>query len=99
MKKANAALVFFANNQWEFKDNNTRELWSGLSEADRKTFFFDMKTMSWDYYAQACAIGLRLYLVKDDIHTLKAARIKWQRLVMFIFVLIIYSYISRNGET
>lgn len=79
MKKANSALVFFANKQWEFCDSNTNALWRDLSEADKKLFFFDIKEMSWDYYAQACAIGLRLYLVKDDLHTLKDARIKWEK--------------------
>lgn len=80
MRKANAALSFFANNQWEFNDNNTSALWKNMSESDKKLFFFDIKEMSWDYYARACAIGLRLYLVKDDIHTLKNARIKWEKL-------------------
>lgn len=80
MKKANTALVFFANKQWEFSDSNTNALWRDMSEVDKKLFFFDIKQMSWDYYAQACAIGLRLYLVKDDLHTLKEARIKWEKL-------------------
>lgn len=79
MKKANAALSFFANNQWEFNDYNTGTLWKNMSESDKKIFFFDIKEMSWDYYARACAIGLRLYLVKDDIHTIKSARIKWEK--------------------
>lgn len=77
MKKANAALSFFANKQWEFNNDNTQKLWENLSGADQNIFFFDIKSMSWDYYAQACAIGLRLYLLKDDLHTLKDARIKW----------------------
>lgn len=77
MKKANSALSFFANKQWEFNNDNTQKLWENLSEADRNIFFFDIKSMSWDYYARACAIGLRLYLLKDDLHTLKDARIKW----------------------
>lgn len=77
MKKANTALSFFANKQWEFNNDNTQKLWENLSEADRNIFFFDIKSMSWDYYARACAIGLRLYLLKDDLHTLKDARIKW----------------------
>lgn len=79
MKKANTALVFFANKQWEFSDSNTNALWRDMSEVDKKLFFFDIKQMSWDYYARACAIGLRLYLVKDDLHTLKEARIKWEK--------------------
>lgn len=79
MKKANTALSFFANKQWEINDDNTKTLWNNLSETDQKLFFFDIKSMSWDYYARACAIGLRLYLVKDDLHTLKNARIKWER--------------------
>lgn len=79
MKKANTALAFFGVNQWEFSDNNTESLWQNLSEADKKIFFFDIKNMSWDYYSMACAIGLRLYLVKDDVHTLKDARIKWEK--------------------
>lgn len=79
MKKANTALAYFANNQWEFCDKNTVSLWKNLSEADKNIFFFDIKNMSWDYYSKACAIGLRLYLVKDDLHTLKDARIKWKK--------------------
>ncbi|XP_050422549.1 fatty acyl-CoA reductase wat-like [Adelges cooleyi] len=81
-KKASAALIFFAHRQWDFRNNNTQALWDELSEEDKKTFFFDMKTMSWDQYAKACVIGLRLYLVKDDLNTLKAARNKWKKLHM-----------------
>jgi fatty acyl-CoA reductase len=80
MRKANSALAFFANKKWEFDDNNIKTLWSDLSETDKNIFSFDIQKMSWDYYAQACGIGLRLYLVKDDVHTLKSARIKWERL-------------------
>ncbi|XP_050540836.1 fatty acyl-CoA reductase wat-like isoform X3 [Daktulosphaira vitifoliae] len=79
-KKASEALVFFAHRQWDFRNDNTQALWSELSESDKDKFFFDMNTMSWDYYARACALGLRLYLVKDDINTLKAARKKWKKL-------------------
>jgi len=79
MKKANAALSFFANNEWEFNDSNTSALWNEMSEPDKKIFFFNIKELSWDYYARACAIGLRLYLVKDDIHTIKNARIRWEK--------------------
>lgn len=83
MKKANSALAFFANKQWEFNDRNTRTLWKDLSKADQKIFFFGIKDMSWDYYARACGLGLRLYLLKDDLDTLKDARIKWKKYVNY----------------
>ncbi|RZF48915.1 hypothetical protein LSTR_LSTR003295 [Laodelphax striatellus] len=73
-------MTYFATRVWTFRNDRIQDLWAGLSEEDQQEFFFDISQMNWEYHAQANCLGLRVYLVKDDIHTLPAARKKWQRL-------------------
>ncbi|XP_054282498.1 fatty acyl-CoA reductase wat-like [Macrosteles quadrilineatus] len=73
-------MTYFANRIWTFKNDNTQKLWRTLSEKDKELFFFDIGKMSWEYHAQALCLGLRVYLLKDDIDTLPRARRKWNRL-------------------
>ncbi|XP_046659931.1 fatty acyl-CoA reductase wat-like [Homalodisca vitripennis] len=73
-------MTYFANRIWTFKNDNTQMLWRSLSDKDKKLFFFDMAQMSWEYHAQALCLGLRVYLLKDDVDTLPKARRKWNRL-------------------
>ncbi|XP_065204446.1 fatty acyl-CoA reductase wat-like isoform X1 [Planococcus citri] len=72
--------AYFRARHWVFKNNNIQELWQKLSNEDKQLFFFNMADFSWEYCLQAMGLGLRVYLVNDDIHTLPAARIKWRRL-------------------
>lgn len=80
LDKFTDTMTYFANRIWTFKNDNTQALWRSLSEKDKKLYFFDMAQMSWEFHAQALCLGLRVYLLKDDIDTLPKARRKWNRL-------------------
>lgn len=79
MNDVREILTYFRERQWVFKNTNTQHLWENLSNEDKQLFFFNMTDFSWHYFLQAMGLGLRVYLVNDDIHTLPAARIKWKR--------------------
>lgn len=72
-------LAYFANRNWKFSNNRTLELWETLDNRDKEIFNFDINQISWEYFSQAHCLGLRVYLVKDDLKTLPAARKKWER--------------------
>ncbi|XP_063836655.1 fatty acyl-CoA reductase wat-like [Ostrinia nubilalis] len=79
MKMANI-LFYFSTRDWRFSDRGVRAMWASLSEADRAVFPFSMGDMSWDRLCETFLIGLRVYLIKDDLSTLPEARKKWNRL-------------------
>ncbi len=72
-------LEYFKVRHWTFQNRNTRNLWQNLTAEDRELFFFDMSSISWEYFLKAMCLGLRVYLVNDDIYTIPAARKKWKR--------------------
>ncbi|OWR49358.1 fatty-acyl CoA reductase 2, partial [Danaus plexippus plexippus] len=73
-------LFYFSTQEWCFSDHGVRSMWSSLSDRDRAVFNFNMADMSWDYMAETFLLGLRVYLVKDDLSTLPEARKRWNRL-------------------
>ncbi|RVE43125.1 hypothetical protein evm_012204 [Chilo suppressalis] len=79
MKMANI-LFYFSTQDWKFSDRNVRGMWSSLSNADKAMFPFSLREMSWVRLCETFLIGLRVYLIKDDLSTLPEARKKWNRL-------------------
>jgi len=77
--KVRDILAYFANKEWVFVNDRLLKLWQTLDSQDRELFNFDVNQISWEYFSQAHCLGLRVYLVKDDIHTLPAARKKWEK--------------------
>ncbi|XP_022125582.2 fatty acyl-CoA reductase wat isoform X1 [Pieris rapae] len=73
-------LFYFSTQDWRFSDDNVREMWRSLPSSDKTVFPFNMADMSWEYMAETFLLGLRVYLVKDDLSTLPEARKKWNRL-------------------
>ncbi|KAI5721993.1 hypothetical protein M8J76_002099 [Diaphorina citri] len=79
LHKATETLAFFALRQWTWHDSNVQSLWGQLSPEDRSMFFFNVAELRWDDYTKAIILGLRVYLMKDDIDTLPLARRKHEK--------------------
>ncbi|XP_046975700.1 fatty acyl-CoA reductase wat-like [Vanessa cardui] len=73
-------LFYFSTREWRWADARAAALWARTARADRAVFPFRLADMSWDYMAETFILGLRVYLVKDDLSTLPEARKKWNRL-------------------
>ncbi|KAI5698452.1 hypothetical protein M8J75_007060 [Diaphorina citri] len=78
--KVASTLEYFVDRKWNWSNENVQALWDQLSPEDQEMFFFDMGQLDWEYHAEALCLGLRLYLVHDDLTSLPAARRKWQKL-------------------
>ncbi|CAB3257461.1 unnamed protein product [Arctia plantaginis] len=73
-------LFYFSTQDWRFSDTNVRDMWNSLSEDDKVVFPFSMGQFSWEYMCETFLIGIRVYLIKDDLSTLPEARKKWNKL-------------------
>ncbi|CAH0385202.1 unnamed protein product [Bemisia tabaci] len=80
LSKVGDTLEYFATQEWKFTNYNVQNLWKEMTPEDQSIFFFDMEQMSWRYQTEALCLGLRVYMLKDDVDTLPKARKKWNRL-------------------
>lgn len=72
-------ISYFSTQGWSFDDDNVQSLWKGLSDVDKQHFNFDIKSMDWNQHHQSHCLGLRVYLVNDDLKTLPQAKKVWKR--------------------
>ncbi|EZA60711.1 Putative fatty acyl-CoA reductase [Ooceraea biroi] len=67
-------LQYYTMKQWNFLNDNLRDLQTQLCSSDRETFFMDTKVIRWDEYMLSYILGTRQYYLKDDPSTLPRAR-------------------------
>jgi fatty acyl-CoA reductase len=60
------AISYFCTRQWKFSNQNVQQLWSMISEEDRKIFDFNICNLNWDRYLGESMMGVRKFLLKDD---------------------------------
>ena len=51
------------------------------SLCDLQTFYLDVREIDWDAYALKGVIGVKKFLLKEDVHNLEKARMHMKRLV------------------
>lgn len=76
---AKDTMTYFFDKQWTFMNNNTLALWDTLNSLDKELFNFDINQLQWDQFCRAHLLGLRVYLLNEDIDTLPAARKKFHK--------------------
>lgn len=67
-------------------------MWGKLSHEDQELFYFNMDTVEWDTYIKKSMLGIRTYLMKEDIKTGPAAYKRMQRLKLCHYTLIYTIY-------
>lgn len=72
-------ISYFTTREWKFNNQNVQKLNKKLSKEDQELFLFDMKKLNWNTFFETYILGIRLYLVKDPITTLEAAKKRWTR--------------------
>ncbi|XP_074600698.1 putative fatty acyl-CoA reductase CG5065 [Brevipalpus obovatus] len=82
LHKATDQLVFFATRQWQFKSINLPELHDQLQGVDQETFCFDVRKIDWPTYLKDYYMGIRTFILKEDISTIPSARRKLRRLFL-----------------
>jgi len=69
---------YFGERDWLFHDNNVQSLLEQLTPEDRNIFYFDVKHLNWASYLERCVMGVRQYILKDDLSTLPQARKRYK---------------------
>lgn len=77
-------IAYFSTRHWEFRSERIKAICEDMSKEDKEIFFCDLRKIDWDEYFKEYIKGIRLYLLKDPLATLEAARIKWNRFVILI---------------
>jgi len=74
MHKAQKAIEYFATNEWKWSNDNLEKLNMDLTDADKKTFNFDLTTLNWKDFIADYVKGTRQFVFKEDLATLGQAR-------------------------
>jgi fatty acyl-CoA reductase len=64
----------FMHNEWEWKIDNVDACTSEMSEHDQKLFGFDLRDIHWRSYYGAAALGIKKYLMQEDMGRVGVAR-------------------------
>uniref|UniRef100_A0A182QRX8 Fatty acyl-CoA reductase n=1 Tax=Anopheles farauti TaxID=69004 RepID=A0A182QRX8_9DIPT len=73
---------FFAMHEWTFRNDNLRQLGDRVRR-DRAggSFRCDVTGLDWEAYIEAYMLGIRRFVLKDDMDSLGPARAKLRRLL------------------
>ncbi|CAJ0609916.1 unnamed protein product [Cylicocyclus nassatus] len=74
------ALHYFTTRGWSFQSKNLPMLWDTLSYDDQQLFNFDIRQLDWDSYLFDYTMGVKRYVLKDDLNKIEEARAKLLRM-------------------
>ncbi|XP_009178728.3 fatty acyl-CoA reductase 2 [Papio anubis] len=73
-------LEYFLNRSWEWSTYNTEMLMSELSPEDQRVFNFDVRQLNWLEYIENYVLGVKKYLLKEDMAGIPEAKQHLKRL-------------------
>ncbi|XP_076643574.1 uncharacterized protein LOC143353855 [Halictus rubicundus] len=88
-------MQYFSMNEWDFRNENVKKLWSKLNSVDRKLFNFNVANLDWQNYFQYHWRGVRVYLLNDPLDNVEQAHVRYNKLrmlhytVLAIFLLLV----------
>lgn len=66
-------LKYFILNEWRWSNTKYSMILKAMNEEDKKDFSFDMRRIDWKQYYKNMTIGIKVYLIKDDMKELPKA--------------------------
>lgn len=80
IERATRSLIYFTSRGWEFSMDNYRGLIQDMSPQDRETFNFDVEKLDWNTYFVRFVLGIKQFLLKEDLANLPVAQSRIRRL-------------------
>lgn len=80
LDRATKSLIFFTSRGWEFSMDNYHGLIQDMSPQDRETFNFDVQKLDWNNYFLHFILGLKKFVLKEDMANLPVAQSRIRRL-------------------
>uniref|UniRef100_A0A7M5UXY2 Fatty acyl-CoA reductase n=1 Tax=Clytia hemisphaerica TaxID=252671 RepID=A0A7M5UXY2_9CNID len=89
-----STLDFFIQNEWKWGHTEFSKILKAVPEDDKEAFDFDMRKIDWSNYYADMTIGVKKFLVKDDMAELPKARnihrrykmVRWLSSTIFILL-------------
>jgi len=82
MENMTDLIFLYLLSEWKFDNSNTRELWSLLSQEDRKTFWVSFEEFEWKSYIKCMVYGIRKYILHEDLSNMTRALSKNRRYIL-----------------
>jgi len=80
MHKAQAAIEYFAINEWKWSNDNVKKLNNELSDADKEIFNFDLSNLKWADFIDDYVKGTREFIFKEDPSSMEVSKQRMDRL-------------------
>ncbi|KAK0166937.1 hypothetical protein PV327_004403 [Microctonus hyperodae] len=74
IQKGFEVFEYYANNQWDFDNENLRKVRSKFNARERRNYQIDGDDMNMEAYFEACIRAARIYILNETPDTLPAAR-------------------------
>nr|CAD7600247.1 unnamed protein product [Timema genevievae] len=101
IRKGFEVFEYYANNQWDFKNDHVLVLRKLMNPREKKAFKIDGEGLNIDSYFEDCISAARIYILNEPLDTLPAARrhmrmMYWVDVItkMLFFGLMIYMLVS-----
>ncbi|XP_013176093.1 PREDICTED: fatty acyl-CoA reductase 1-like [Papilio xuthus] len=91
--KSNKLFSHFIQKEWLFCDKNLQELYKKMSNTDKTIFNFNIVTVNMKQLITTWILGIRKYLIKDDLKGTEFAKKKtfWLNILNYI-ILTVYAF-------
>ncbi|RCN30565.1 male sterility protein [Ancylostoma caninum] len=76
-------LHYFTTHGWTFQTKSLPKLWESLHLEDQQQFNFDIRQLDWDSYLFDYVMGIKRYILKDDLDKLQVARANLARMRLY----------------
>ncbi|CAF1315932.1 unnamed protein product, partial [Didymodactylos carnosus] len=104
INKAVRIVDFFSMHQWNFSNDNSLMLQNKMNAADLNLFGFETKNMNWSDYMKNYCIGIKVYLLREDLNQMVKCqkyiqKLKYlRRAIMFLIVTLIMRFCVKSTK-
>ncbi|XP_057659288.1 fatty acyl-CoA reductase wat-like [Diorhabda carinulata] len=82
IEKTSDILSYFLLHEWDIHNENMKLLWQKLNSDDKETFNFDVNSIEVNVYLKNVLIGLKKYILKEDMTKSKLHKQRYERLTV-----------------
>ncbi|CAH1259082.1 FAR1 [Branchiostoma lanceolatum] len=80
LEAAVESYIHFTTHHWEWSHGNTDMLWAKMGVEDKKIFVINSRGLHWPMYMENWMLGIKKYLLKDNMDQLALARAQLNKL-------------------
>jgi len=85
VEKAVDTLEYFTTREWDFQTKSMIDVWNQMKPEDQELFNYDMRQSGfrWDQYLEMYILGVKKFILNEQLSNLPQARKQYKRLQMY----------------